>query len=244
MRNIQINPVVYLILVSTVIASENVFNISSDVDKDELWSALLRYELPSVGPDLKDDGIENNYDANSDDYTTKEEEEEEEAAYSDYDLNTNSEPSFDTPDRTIQQNDTNNDSHVESSVEQVSVEPNYATANRDNSHVLSNLVEPLNDTRNDKRDAIVEKVKYNRPKPGQTSLVIVFDSTGSMAGCLMQLRSGAKEIVEKFAQQDNNPIYNYIFVPYRDPRKSIHILDFVNDLSSIPSLFPLCRCWS
>lgn len=56
-------------------------------------------------------------------------------------------------------------------------------------------------------------------KPGQTSLVIVFDGTGSMENCLIQLRSGAKMIIEKFANEDENPIYNYIFVPFRDPRK-------------------------
>lgn len=56
-------------------------------------------------------------------------------------------------------------------------------------------------------------------RPGQTSLVIVFDGTGSMEHCLVQLRTGARLIVEKFANRDDNPIYNYIFVPFRDPRK-------------------------
>lgn len=54
-------------------------------------------------------------------------------------------------------------------------------------------------------------------KPGQTSLVIVFDGTGSMENCLVQLRSGAKLIIEKFAKSEANPIYNYVFVPFRDP---------------------------
>lgn len=58
-----------------------------------------------------------------------------------------------------------------------------------------------------------------RPKPGQTSLVIVFDGTGSMENCLIQLRSGAKLIVDRFANRSDNPIYNYVFVPFRDPRK-------------------------
>lgn len=56
-------------------------------------------------------------------------------------------------------------------------------------------------------------------KPDQTSLVIVFDGTGSMENCLIQLRSGAKLIIEKFAASNENPIYNYVFVPFRDPRK-------------------------
>lgn len=60
-----------------------------------------------------------------------------------------------------------------------------------------------------------EKVR----KPGQASLVLVFDATGSMEECLKQLRSGAKLIVEKFADSDVNPIFNYVFVPFRDPGK-------------------------
>ena len=56
-------------------------------------------------------------------------------------------------------------------------------------------------------------------KPGQTSLVIVFDGTGSMENCLIQLRSGAKQIIKKFAKREDNPIYNYVFVPFRDPCK-------------------------
>lgn len=59
--------------------------------------------------------------------------------------------------------------------------------------------------------------KRSRPKPGQTSLVIVFDGTGSMENCLKQLRSGAQMIIDKFINNDDNPIYNYIFVPFRDP---------------------------
>lgn len=58
-----------------------------------------------------------------------------------------------------------------------------------------------------------------KPKPGQTSLVIVFDGTGSMENCLIQLRAGAKQIIDKFSHREDNPIYNYIFVPFRDPRK-------------------------
>lgn len=59
-----------------------------------------------------------------------------------------------------------------------------------------------------------------RPKPGQTSLVIVFDGTGSMTNCLEQLRNGAQQIIDKFMNDDENPIYNYIFVPFRDPGKA------------------------
>lgn len=67
----------------------------------------------------------------------------------------------------------------------------------------------------------VQTNKYSGRKPGQTSLVLVFDGTGSMESCLIQLRSGAQQIIEKFADRDDNPIYNYVFVPFRDPRKFI-----------------------
>lgn len=71
-------------------------------------------------------------------------------------------------------------------------------------------------------DDDISKLKvHTRPKPGQTSLVIVFDGTGSMENCLIQLRAGAKQIIDKFANRDDNPIYNYIFVPFRDPRKDL-----------------------
>lgn len=65
---------------------------------------------------------------------------------------------------------------------------------------------------------------HAKPKPGQTSLVIVFDGTGSMENCLIQLRAGAKEIIDKFSDREDNPIYNYIFVPFRDPRKNLNFL--------------------
>uniref|UniRef100_A0A182K8B5 Cell adhesion molecule n=1 Tax=Anopheles christyi TaxID=43041 RepID=A0A182K8B5_9DIPT len=55
------------------------------------------------------------------------------------------------------------------------------------------------------------------PKEGQRSLVIVFDATGSMLDDLQQLRDAARLIIAEITQRDSNPIYNYVFVPYRDP---------------------------
>lgn len=55
------------------------------------------------------------------------------------------------------------------------------------------------------------------PRADQTSLVIVFDSTASMSSSLKELRSNARNIINKFSSKANNPIYNYIFVPFRDP---------------------------
>lgn len=69
---------------------------------------------------------------------------------------------------------------------------------------------------------------HTKPKPGQTSLVIVFDGTGSMENCLIQLRAGAKEIIDKFSDRDDNPIYNYIFVPFRDPCKNFNFILIMN----------------
>lgn len=66
------------------------------------------------------------------------------------------------------------------------------------------------DSRNDYRD---------RPRPDQRSLLIVFDGTGSMADDLQQLRAGAQEIVNELSAREDNPIYNYVLVVYRDPGK-------------------------
>ncbi|XP_058823570.1 hemicentin-1-like [Topomyia yanbarensis] len=59
---------------------------------------------------------------------------------------------------------------------------------------------------------------YEAPAEGQRSLVIVFDATGSMLDDLKQLRDGAKLIIDEITNLKNNPIYNYVFVPFRDPQ--------------------------
>lgn len=58
---------------------------------------------------------------------------------------------------------------------------------------------------------------FMAPDVNAISLVIVFDSTGSMRPYLDQLIQAAKKIVEKFANSENYAIYNYILVPYNDP---------------------------
>ncbi|GAB0093037.1 Immunoglobulin [Sergentomyia squamirostris] len=55
------------------------------------------------------------------------------------------------------------------------------------------------------------------PSPGQASLVIIFDTTSSMGDDLEELRAGAAFIIRKMMNKPNNPIYNYIFVPFNDP---------------------------
>ncbi|XP_058450901.1 hemicentin-1-like [Malaya genurostris] len=59
---------------------------------------------------------------------------------------------------------------------------------------------------------------YEAPAEGQRSLVIVFDATGSMLDDLKQLRDGAKLIIDEITHLKSNPIYNYVFVPFRDPQ--------------------------
>ncbi|XP_053693670.1 hemicentin-1-like isoform X2 [Sabethes cyaneus] len=59
---------------------------------------------------------------------------------------------------------------------------------------------------------------YEALVEGQRSLVIVFDATGSMLDDLKQLRDGAKLIIDEITHLKNNPIYNYVFVPFRDPQ--------------------------
>ncbi|XP_035900028.1 hemicentin-1-like [Anopheles stephensi] len=77
---------------------------------------------------------------------------------------------------------------------------------------LSNVLLPdLNQTLVKHRESLLP------PKDGQRSLVIVFDATGSMLDDLQQLRDAARLIIAEITQRDTNPIFNYIFVPFRDP---------------------------
>ncbi len=52
-----------------------------------------------------------------------------------------------------------------------------------------------------------------------TSLVFVFDVTGSMAGELSQVKEGARQILNVISQKKEKTIYNYIMVPFNDPGK-------------------------
>jgi len=90
---------------------------------------------------------------------------------------------------------------------------NYKLVN--NKKLYDNRIKHNNNNNNNN----LRKMYKNGPKLGQSSLVIVFDATGSMVDDLEQLRQGAKMIIEKITKRDDNPIYNYIFVPFRDPRK-------------------------
>ena len=62
--------------------------------------------------------------------------------------------------------------------------------------------------------------KWNeRPGRDQKSLLIVFDTSGSMNKDLEQLRGGAQDIVNLFASRKDQPIYNYVLSLFNDPCK-------------------------
>lgn len=50
----------------------------------------------------------------------------------------------------------------------------------------------------------------------QRSLVLVFDATESMSRQKQKLREGAEVIFNKLSGLQENPIYNFIFVPFRE----------------------------
>lgn len=64
-------------------------------------------------------------------------------------------------------------------------------------------------------------MKNKSPQPGQRSLVLVFDATESMLDNLKQLRQGAEKLINKLSGLEDNPIYNYIFVPFREENGTI-----------------------
>ncbi|PSN35037.1 hypothetical protein C0J52_19154 [Blattella germanica] len=55
-------------------------------------------------------------------------------------------------------------------------------------------------------------------KPQGASLAIVFDTTGSMHDDLVQVRIGAEKIMAAMLERPDKPIYNYVLVPFHDPK--------------------------
>lgn len=53
-------------------------------------------------------------------------------------------------------------------------------------------------------------------RTGQRSLVLVLDVTESMSTDLPQIQQGVKKIIHKLSDLEDNPINNYIFVPFRE----------------------------
>ncbi|XP_071821894.1 hemicentin-1-like isoform X3 [Apostichopus japonicus] len=54
--------------------------------------------------------------------------------------------------------------------------------------------------------------------PGSTSLTFVFDTTGSMHDDLMKVQDGATRILETTTSNADTPLYNFVLVPFHDPR--------------------------
>ena len=54
---------------------------------------------------------------------------------------------------------------------------------------------------------------------GEASLAFVFDTTGSMSDDLVQAKKGATMILNTTLSLQNQPLYNYILVPFNDPGK-------------------------
>lgn len=52
---------------------------------------------------------------------------------------------------------------------------------------------------------------------GASSLVFVFDTTGSMYDDLIQVRAGASKILSTTLERKVKPLYNYVLIPFHDP---------------------------
>lgn len=65
--------------------------------------------------------------------------------------------------------------------------------------------------------AIVTQGQAHGAVENGRSLVIIFDTTWSMDDDLQELKRGAAYIVKEMMKRTDNPIYNYVFVPFNDP---------------------------
>ncbi|VDK36360.1 unnamed protein product [Gongylonema pulchrum] len=67
-------------------------------------------------------------------------------------------------------------------------------------------------------DAVLGVREPKAAPPGTSSLTFVFDTTGSMNDDLIQVQDGARKILDTVLTQREKLIYNYIYVPFHDPR--------------------------
>jgi hypothetical protein len=88
----------------------------------------------------------------------------------------------------------------------------YCDKSDDECGIILKNAEPANAT-NDDISLALERLK---PVP-KKSLVIVFDTTGSMEDDLKDLRSAAVDITELLRKHPDNPIGNYILSKFNDP---------------------------
>lgn len=240
-----------------LITGASCFNLSSIIDKDELWNALLRGEIGynhtnsfySIDSNLLSPSkLDLNTDINYDESMPEEIDEDSKTKL--INVINDEKPTISAVSSTINNKDNDSQKFKNSLNEKQHVKRDHSIIgdstiiNKTDDHLfetvliddfdkfipqLMNVVDSdviqiksfANGTKTirDLTARLPTTINNGRPKPGQTSLVIVFDGTGSMENCLIQLRSGAKLIIERFTNRSDNPIYNYIFVPFRDPRK-------------------------
>lgn len=79
------------------------------------------------------------------------------------------------------------------------------------------LVNQRNVLKNSSQNASLEEEIDGETAIRGASLAFVFDSTGSMGGELRQVKSGATKILAALRDHPDAPIYNYIWVPFKDP---------------------------
>ena len=58
---------------------------------------------------------------------------------------------------------------------------------------------------------------YKNVPDGSASLAFVFDITGSMYDDLVQVIEGAAKILATTLSRREQPLYNYVLVPFHDP---------------------------
>lgn len=74
-------------------------------------------------------------------------------------------------------------------------------------------------------DGVLEDSRSAK-EDGGSSLVFVFDTTGSMHDDLKQLSEGAEMIMDA-ALEESNVISNFVFVPFHDPSKFSFFFSFI-----------------
>lgn len=85
------------------------------------------------------------------------------------------------------------------------------------------------------------RAQYGIPD-GASSLVFVFDTTGSMYDDLIQVRAGASKILATSLERKVKPLYNYVLIPFHDPGKPKNLFYKFIDRRLFCSFnsFPLC----
>ncbi|XP_069698018.1 hemicentin-1-like isoform X2 [Periplaneta americana] len=88
---------------------------------------------------------------------------------------------------------------------------------------IGNGLEPLSinfvpDEDKEEEEEKKEEEEDGEETPSGASLAFVFDSTGSMWNDLVQVKMGAERIMATMLERPDKPIYNYVLVPFHDPK--------------------------